>query len=393
MKYIFYLLPGLLNIVISLFSFITTKRLADAGASSFAVTSAIPTWAVTYTAASFLIGRWASRENAVKLTIFSQIILTGSMIGLLFSTSVDLQYLWLVLSGLGTGLFFVPFQAVVKLFEKEELSAVTFARSTAIYTASWSSGQAVGPLIAALLWGCFDPAYGWRYCYMVCVVIVSIVILTLIIMNKFIRQRLQEERAAQQSSDSVRQSQANTMPDVMLTAWILALGGMLALTAMRSYLPDFATKELALPVSSQGIMLGVLSLTQALTALSCIKTRKWPYRPWGGSIGAAAAVAAMLTLTVAGSSVAAWAATGLFGIFSGIFCYNMTYHALANARHSARYAAVNETIVGSMSILAPLGAGFLADTTNARMPFYLLAATTTLTAVIFIRMLWQHRKI
>jgi len=183
------------------------------------------------------------------------------------------------------------------------------------------------------------------------------------------------------------------MPDVMLTAWILALGGMLALTAMRSYLPDFATKELALPVSSQGIMLGVLSLTQALTALSCIKTRKWPYRPWGGSIGAAAAVAAMLTLTVAGSSVAAWAATGLFGIFSGIFCYNMTYHALANARHSARYAAVNETIVGSMSILAPLGAGFLADTTNARMPFYLLAATTTLTAVIFIRMLWQHRKI
>ena len=183
MKYIFYLLPGLLNIVISLLYFITTKRMADAHAPTLAVTAMIPTWALSYTIASFFIGRFTTRSNAVRITLASQIILLASIAGLIFSSSVNMQFIWMAGSGIGTGLFFVPFQAVVKLFEKKENAQDTFARSTSIYTVSWSSGQAVGPLVAAVLWGSFDQQNGWKYCYLLNMLIVIMVIVSLVMMQ------------------------------------------------------------------------------------------------------------------------------------------------------------------------------------------------------------------
>ena len=118
MKYIFYFLPCLLNVVIGLFFFITAKRMADANLSSLAVTATLPMWALIYAASSFIIGKYANKNNAVKILFVSQMILLISMLGLLFIPSVKLQYFWLLASGLGTGLFFAPFQTVVKLFEK-----------------------------------------------------------------------------------------------------------------------------------------------------------------------------------------------------------------------------------------------------------------------------------
>ena len=148
MKYLFYLLPGLLNVVIGMFFFITAKRLADAGASSLAVTATMPMWAFIYAVCSYAVGKIATRDNAVKILLISQFILLGAMVGMLVSPGLKLQYFWLLLSGIGTGLFFSPFQGVGKLFEKVELSPETFARSSAIYTFSWSIGQGLGPLTA-----------------------------------------------------------------------------------------------------------------------------------------------------------------------------------------------------------------------------------------------------
>ena len=403
MKYIFYLLPGLLNVVISLFHFITTKRMADSGATSLLVTATIPTWALTYTAASFFIGRFATRSNAVKITLISQIILLISMAGLIFSSSVNMQFLWLTGSGIGTGLFFVPFQAVVKLFEKKEIALETFARSTAIYTVSWSSGQAIGPIIAALLWGYFDPQNGWKYCYLLNMAIVLLVIISLFFMQVFIRKRINEENHLALSACDAEGKQLNsaataantvsesTLPDVMRSAWLLALGGYLALAVIRSYLPDYATKTLQLPTSAQGMMLGILSVLQVTAAACFIKTRYWPYRPYIGTAGCICAVMSFILILQVDHAQGIWLATGLFGIFSGIFCYNLTYHALANAAKSARYASINETIVGATSILAPLGAGFLADCAGAAMPFYCLIAILLATAFIYSCMLWRYR--
>ncbi len=392
MKYLFYLLPGLLNLVVGLFFFITAKRMADAGLSSLAVTATMPMWALIYAVSSFVIGKYATRNNAVKIIFVSQVILLGSMLGLLFSPAVKLQYLWLLLSGLGTGLFFTPFQTIVKLFEKVEVSPETFAKSAATYVFSWSFGQGCGPMAAALVWGLFDPVNGWKYCYMINIFIVGWVLVSLIFMQKFINKRLAETSACQCSTTNISATgNDNSLPDVMKSAWVLAFGGFLAIAVLRSYLPDYATKALNFPTSSQGIMLALVSIVQALVALSCFKAKRFPFKPWAGLFTGVCACVALGMLSLCTSSVAAWSATTLFGVFSGVFCFNLTYHALANYTKSARYAAVNETIVGGTAVFAPIAAGLIADHTNAQMPFYVLIAILIITTMIFCKQTWKYR--
>ena len=392
MKYLFYLLPGLLNLVMGLFFFITAKRMADAGLSSLAVTATMPMWALIYAVSSFIIGKYATRYNAVKIIFASQIILLVSMLGLLFSPAVKLQYLWLLLSGLGTGLFFTPFQTVVKLFEKVEVSPETFAKSAATYVFSWSFGQGCGPMAAALVWGMFDPVNGWKYCYMINIFIVIWVLISLFFMQKFISRRLAETPDCQTAEANAAPAENTTgLPDVMKSAWMLAFGGFLAIAVLRSYLPDFATKELHFPTSSQGIMLALVSIVQAFVALSCCKAKRFPFKPWAGLFTGVCACAALTMLSLCTSSLAAWSATTLFGVFSGVFCFNLTYHALANYTKSAKYAAVNETIVGGTAVFAPIAAGLIADHTTAQMPFYVLIALLIITTIIYCKQTWQYR--
>ncbi|MBR2357635.1 MAG: MFS transporter [Lentisphaeria bacterium] len=391
MKYLFYLLPGLLNVVMGLFFFITAKRMADAGLSSLAVTATMPMWALVYAATSFIIGKFANKNNAVKILLISQFILLGSVVGLLITPSVKLQYFYLIGSGLGTGLFFTPFQVIVKLFEKVEISAETFARSAATYTFSWSFGQGCGPMIAAMVWGAFDPVNGWKYCYMITIAIVILVMISLIFMQKFIAGRLREE--SQTTPDAGQcQSNALQLPDLMKATWVLAIGGYLVIAAIRVYLPDYATKIIALPTSTQGLILALVSIVQALVALACWKVRKFPFRPWGGLATAGGAIASLLIFAFCSSGTAYMLAAVLLGCFSGIYCFNMTYHALANYTKSARYAAGNETIVGGMSVFAPIAAGVISDASTARMPFYVLAAILIITAIFYCRMTWKYRK-
>ncbi len=389
MKYLFYLLPGLLNVVMGLFFFITAKRMADAGLSSLAVTATMPMWALVYAVSSFIIGKFATKNNAVRIIVISQFILLGSMIGLLVTPSVKLQYFYLIGSGLGTGLFFTPFQVIVKLFEKVEISPETFARSAATYTFSWSFGQGCGPMIAAMVWGAFDPVNGWKYCYMITIAIVALVLISLIFMQKFIAGRLKEETLA-----PAGQSVANEniqLPDLMKATWVLAIGGYLSIAAIRVYLPDYATKVINLPTSTQGLILALVSIVQAFAALACCKVRSFPFRPWGGAVTACGAIAALLLFAFSASGAMYLLGAVLLGCFSGIYCFNMTYHALANYTKSARYAAGNETIVGGTSVFAPIAAGLIADASTARMPFYVLAIILVITVIIYCKMKWQYR--
>ncbi|MBO5689463.1 MAG: MFS transporter [Lentisphaeria bacterium] len=392
MKYLFYLLPGVLNLVIGLFFFITAKRMADANLSSLAVTATMPMWALIYALSSFTVGKYCTRQNAVKILFVSQVILLFSMLGLLFTPAVKLQYLWLLVSGLGTGLFFTPFQTVVKLFEKVEISPETFSKSAATYVFSWSFGQGCGPMVAALVWGAFDPVNGWKYCYVINILVVIWVLVSLIFMQKFIRRRLQEiGDSATESADAAASASSTGLPDVMKSAWILAFGGFLAIAVLRSYLPDYATKVLHFPTSAQGIMLALVSIVQAFMALCCFRAKRFPFKPWAGLFTGGCACIALGMLIFCTSNIAAWGATALFGVFSGVFCFNLTYHALANYTKSAQYAAVNETIVGGTAVFAPIAAGLIADHTTAQMPFYMLIAILIITTGIFCKQTWQYR--
>ena len=72
-------------------------------------------------------------------------------------------------TGIGGALFFTAFQPVTKLFFKEEHALDAMVRNSALYTFSWSTGLALGPFIAAFVWGLFDAATGWRSCYLIAI--------------------------------------------------------------------------------------------------------------------------------------------------------------------------------------------------------------------------------
>ncbi len=391
MKYLFYLLPGLLDMVEGLFFFITVKRMADAGASSLAVTATIPAWGLIYAGTTLVLSKFLTRRNAVGILFISHFILLGAMSGMLLAPSVYAQYFWLILCGLGTGLFFAPFQAVVKLLEKIETTPLTFARSTAIYTFSWSIGMALGPTVAALLWGALDREQGWRTCYWVNIAAIIFSLGALVLMARFVRARLGTEKPSPSANAQEEQTSAVVHPDLMISAWVLGLGGFLVLALLRVYLPDYATKVLKFPTAAQGIIVGLISYAQAFTGLACLKTRRWPYHPWMGMLGGICGVAALVLFAFGCTIAAASIAAILCGIFSGIFCFNFTYHALANADKSAKYAAVNETIAGATSVLAPLGAGLLADHTTAVMPFLVSLAIIAVTLAGHTALTWKTR--
>ena len=393
MRFIFYLLPCLLNIVGGLLFFITAKRAADADVPSLAVTATLSIWAIIYAASSFIVGKYTTKANAVKILFISQIILLLSLAGLLFTPSVKLQYLYLLGCGCGLGLFFTPFQAVVKLFEDVEISAETFSRSAAKYTFSWSFGQGTGPLLAGVIWGMFDPVNGWKYCYMITIGIVLFELVSLISMQKFIRRKLAMASTAENVSSGDQSANSNMqLPDIMKPVWILCIGGFLAISVLRSYLPDYATKVLALPTSAQGIALALISLVQAFVALACRSSRRWQFRPLPMFSAVLLGCAALLLAAFTTTGWAIWLAAALFGIFTGLLCFMMTYHALANADKSARYAAGNETIVGGTAVLAPLAAGAIADFMAPQTPFYLLIAAMLIAAIVYCRKIWQYRK-
>ena len=106
MKIIFYLLPCVMNIIMGLFFFITMRRLAISGADSFAISGTMAVWAFIYAIVSALLGAVQNKKNAMKFILAGEGILILSMAGFLIFPSMDMQYVWLFGSGIGTAMFF-----------------------------------------------------------------------------------------------------------------------------------------------------------------------------------------------------------------------------------------------------------------------------------------------
>lgn len=189
MKIIFYLLPCVMNIIMGLFFFITMRRLAISGADSFAISGTMAVWAFIYAIVSALLGAVQNKKNATKFILAGEGILILSMAGFLIFPSMDMQYVWLFGSGIGTAMFFAPFQVIVKMLDSNETAQETLPKTAAVYTFSWSFGFASGPFIAAMIWGLLSPETGWRTCYKINILLVLAVTCVVWFLHCFIRRK------------------------------------------------------------------------------------------------------------------------------------------------------------------------------------------------------------
>ena len=395
MRILFNLLPCLVNIITGLFMFISAKRMADSGASSFMVAATMAVWAFFYASSAFILGRFLTKRNAVKVLLAGQGILLIALLGLALMPSVTAQYFWLPGTGIGTAAFFTSFQVVVKLFGKEEYALESVSKNVAIYTLSWSFGIASGPMLTAFVWGLFSPEKGWRYCYFITIGMVLFITSCLVLMNGFVKRRLAElgETDGQTLTPDIPEEQKE-LPDLIIASWSMAIFSGCVVAMMRTHLPDYCTKVLHMETWKQGAVLALISYAQAFAGLACWKARRWQYRPVVLGVSVFGGVIAMLIFSFSANFHAYLLAAVLLGIFYGVFYFMSTFHALINPVKTARYAGGNETIVGFTAMLAPIAGGMLAmQSGEMRFPFWLGAVLMLLALVSFVFFSIRARKL
>ncbi len=400
---LFYLMPAVVDITVGVFFFISAKRMADSGANSYKVALTMTLWALCYAVTSFSTGRFITRDNAIRVLKVSQFVLLISLLGLACTDDLNLQFVWLMGTGLGGALFFTSSQSVIKLISRDEYGPETMIRNSACYTFSWSIGMALGPFIAAFIWGLFDPESGWRYCYLIAFVLQLSVAVGVFVLDRNLRRLRKQPENPEESAASVKDAAGHAaagpadtrprLPDLMAAGWCLQGLGYIAIAMMRTYLPDYCTGPLAMSTFHQGIVMSLISFAQAFAGLACCTARRWPYRPW--TVGAVSLAGAAAFLIFAGTGdwrLYAFAAV-LFGMFSGVMCFTATFHALVNSARTARYVAVNETLVGVGSVVAPMLGAFLATYCNLRAPFFCCMGCLVLCAVLYTAYTWKTRNL
>ena len=394
---LFYLLPAVVDITVGVFFFISAKRMADSGANSYKIALTMAIWAVCYAISSFAAGRIITPRNALRVLKISQFILLGSLLGLAFTVDLDLQFFWLMGTGLGGALFFTSFQPVIKLFNKGDGGPEAMIRNSAYYTFSWSTGLAFGPFIAAFVWGLFDPKTGWSYCYLIAALLQLGVAIGVFALDCYVKRLQARPEAAAETAapaaDASADAAPSRLPDRMIAGWLLQGLGYIAVAMMRTYLPDYCTGPLQMSTFHQGLVMSLVSFAQALAGLACCTARRWPYRPW--TVGAISLTGAAAFLIFAGTGdwrLYAFAAV-LLGIFSGVMCFTATFHALVNPVKTAQYVSVNETLVGVGSVVAPMLGAFLATHCGTLTPFFFSMGCLVLCAVLYGAFTWKYRSI
>ncbi len=400
MKIIFYLLPCVMNIIMGLFFFITMRRLAISGADSFAISGTMAVWAFIYAIVSALLGVVQNKKNATRFILAGEGILILSMAGFLIFPGMDMQYVWLFGSGIGTAMFFAPFQVIVKMLDGNETEQGTLPKTAAIYTFSWSFGFASGPFIAAMIWGLLSPETGWRTCYKINILLVLAVTCVVWFLHCFIRRKNKagelaagQDRKTAASESELAREEKKKLPDLAVLGWIVAGTGFITIAMLRTQIP-YRCGLLEMSTAQQGIILAAVSYVQAFLALSLWKSRRWMYHPFPIALAALCGIAALLLFAFTESYPVYVFAGLLYGCYSGAFCFFFAYHALANPEKSHRYVAVNEVIVGSTSVFSPLAAGLIADAAeNSAVPFYIGAALIAIAMICQVSAMWRWRRL
>ena len=387
LRILFYIPPFLMNIITGLLFFVPARRLAAANESAVAVAAVMSAWAVTYTITSITLGFVQNKKNAVKLILLGQSLSIIALIGLLAVDNIKLQYCWLLLTGFSTVLFYCPFQVIMSALEKNVRGTAALIRSTSFYTFSWSLGLAAGPVAAAAIWRLFDPATGWKACYIFCVILNILITVICLFLHSYVKKVNQDEEMLPEedklSERTLCTEEKQKLPDFAIDGWALGIGGYLAVDILRSLLP-YRGEVIGLSTTQMGILIGMIAFMQAVTAFALYKSRTWMYKPIPVLIPLTGGIIGLVLAATVSNFYVLFIAMFIYGIFSGVFAWNMIYHAIAIEEKRSRYVAVNETIVGGLSILSPLAGGLFATPEKSGLPFLIGAGFLVLAAVFHV---------
>ena len=380
-KFLIFFFPALIDMVLGLTFFVASVRMAEGGGGPVAVTMVTAAWALVYMVSAHWAGRVARAANSARLIIAGCALLAASSLAFILVPDLGATYPIIMLMALGTAFFFTPFQVFMKAVDQGDGEALP--RSVGLYTFSWSAGMAAGPFVSAFIWNRFS----WQPCYALGVAL-SVATAAGIFLLK---HHAEEHRTTEKKPLEPKHSPAadySSMPDLAWLGWICSGIGCLAVAVLRSYLPSSATAA-GIPRAEQGILLALVSGSQALTGLILCRSRLWMYKALPVSLFGLCGVAALFVFGSSSGFLPLTLSSILFGIYSGTLFFYLVFHSLVHPERSTRYVSINESVVGLTSMLGPLLAGLLAAGFTISTP-YLVSALLVFGIVIFQTLAMRH---
>jgi len=374
-RVLIYLFPAMTDMIMGAVFFVTAVRYSESGASSLTVTGVMATWAFIYSFCSIAAGRIVTSKNAARLIMMSGGAVTLISIGYIAVPHLAAQYLWTAFMGVATAFFFTPFQVFMKSLEHGEDGSVV--RSTALYTFSWSFGMACGPFVCGYVW----PHFGWQWCYVMNAIMGLTIAFGIWHLKQYTCQHHEDAVTAGKSS---KKEDYSNMPDLAWLGWLAAGIGCMTVAVVRSLFPVKAA-ILELSKTDQGVILAIVSFTQAFIGLAFIRSKFWMYKPVPVALFSLSGLLGLLLFGLGSRSETFYLAAMFYGIYSGMFFFYLVFHSLVHPTKSSKYIAINEAIVGITSILGPIAGGIIADKTNSSIPFYLAAILVLLVMAVQAR--------
>ena len=331
-RFLIYLFPAMMDMIAGAFFFVTAVRYSESGASSLTVTGVMATWAFIYSISSIAVGRIVTSKNAARLIMMSGGAVTLISTGYIAVPQLGAQYLWTALMGVATAFFFTPFQVFMKSLEHGEDGSVV--RSTALYTFSWSFGMACGPFVCGYVW----PHFGWQWCYVLNAIMGLTIAFGIWHLNQYACQHHEDAQAAVKSSKTEDYS---NMPDLAWLGWLAAGIGCMTVAVGRSLFPVKAA-ILELSKTDQGVILAIVSFTQAFIGLAFIRSKFWMYRPVPVALFSLSGLLGLLLFGLGSRSEIFYLAALFYGIYSGMFFFYLVFHSLVHPTKSSKYVAINK---------------------------------------------------
>ncbi|OHB55574.1 MAG: hypothetical protein A2Y07_03325 [Planctomycetes bacterium GWF2_50_10] len=373
MRFLIYLFPAVADVIIAATMFVCSNRLADAGRSRTEVAVVFAAWAMAYIISNQILARLVTSRNAAVMMIAANLLFAATAGVFVIIDNVWAIYATMAVLAVASALFFLPFQLFMKAVEPDQNQGVV--RSVAIYTLAWSLGFASGPFIAGFIY----QGLGWQWCFAFTGLISLLTAGGVQLLKHHAKHHRDEavtpsEAALTQPISNAEDVNYHTMPDVVWLQWVVTGVGCLGIYALLALLPSVGV-SFAIPKSQIGSIIAAIYVMQALTGLSLIRGKTWMFRPMpvagfalfgllsmaGFGVSLLGALDGIELFAVPLRTIGFYISAACYGVFSGSFFFGLVFHALVHPHRSARYVAINETVVGMCGVAGPIMAGTLAD--------------------------------
>lgn len=371
---IIYLFPILVNYISGGMFFNTAYRFSEAQAPELAITGAMAIWAISYSLASLVVGRFVTEKNAARLIVIAGGIICLCSLGFVIFPALYLQFLWAGLTGVGMAIYCTPFQVFMKTLGGNAASGVVYA--TAMYSASWSLGLACGPFVFGIL--------KWQTGFYANAVIALLLSLGVVLVERCRRSpaAVPPAGAAAAAAGALRLEEVDysRFRDYAWLGWVGAGIGTTTITIIRTLEPKL-TLELGVSKFHSGMILSLVSLVQVFWAFVWLRSKVWMYKAAPALLAGIAGVAGLLLYVKGNTLVTLYSASVLYGSFSSYFYFTLVFFSLVHPSKSAKYLSVNEALVGIAGITGAIGGGFLAQQTSLATTFVTCAAAVAVMTI------------